>query len=212
MNKKQQISRGRKFDQVVAGATGIFLRDGYSGASVDDIAVAAGVSKATLYSYFPDKRLMFEEAIRTEMRRIATQTPIQLSPDMRARDGIALIARQIGDWVVNQDTVSLYRVHVGEAQRFPELAQDYRMALLKLLRDEVTPYLKEWTRRGELDVDDADMASQQLIHLSCATLFATALLDRHNGIKDVEQVAKAASDVFLRAYASETRQRMSAAN
>ncbi len=46
----QDIRRGRKFEQVLAGARDIFLRDGFDGASVDDIARAAGVSKATLYS------------------------------------------------------------------------------------------------------------------------------------------------------------------
>ncbi|MEL6597866.1 MAG: helix-turn-helix domain-containing protein, partial [Pseudomonadota bacterium] len=56
-----QIKRGRKFDQVLDGARKIFMSDGYEGASVDDIAKAAEVSKATLYSYFPDKRLLFME-------------------------------------------------------------------------------------------------------------------------------------------------------
>ncbi len=48
------VKRGRKFDQVLQGAREIFMSDGFEGASVDDIARAAGVSKATLYSYFPD--------------------------------------------------------------------------------------------------------------------------------------------------------------
>ena len=45
-----EIKKGRKFDQVLDGAREIFLRDGFEGASVDEIARAAGVSKATLYS------------------------------------------------------------------------------------------------------------------------------------------------------------------
>ena len=53
------IKKGRKFDQVIEGARTVFMRDGYEGASVDDIAREAGVSKATLYSYFPDKRVLF---------------------------------------------------------------------------------------------------------------------------------------------------------
>ena len=63
MSQADQINRGRKFDQVLEGARTIFLRDGFDGASVDDIAKEAGVSKATLYSYFPDKRLMFVEVV-----------------------------------------------------------------------------------------------------------------------------------------------------
>ena len=54
MNTQAPILRkGRKVDQVLAGAREIFLRDGFEGASVDDIARASGVSKATLYTFTP---------------------------------------------------------------------------------------------------------------------------------------------------------------
>ena len=71
-----QIRKGRKFDQVVEGAREVFLRDGFEGASVDDIARAAGVSKATLYSYFPDKRLLFME-VATRQCKEQAQTSIE---------------------------------------------------------------------------------------------------------------------------------------
>ena len=48
---KSRVRRGRKFEQVLEGATQVFLQHGFEGASVDDIAREAGVSKATLYSY-----------------------------------------------------------------------------------------------------------------------------------------------------------------
>ncbi|MEO0358739.1 MAG: TetR/AcrR family transcriptional regulator, partial [Pseudomonadota bacterium] len=51
--------RGRKFDQVLDGALKVFMEHGFEGASVDEIARVAGVSKATLYSYFPDKAQLF---------------------------------------------------------------------------------------------------------------------------------------------------------
>ena len=43
-----EVRKGRKFEQVLEGALRVFLRDGFEGASVDEIARAAGVSKATL--------------------------------------------------------------------------------------------------------------------------------------------------------------------
>ena len=62
MNAPQSVvKQGRKWDQVLDGARKVFMRDGFEGASVDDIVREAGVSKATLYSYFPDKRLLFIE-------------------------------------------------------------------------------------------------------------------------------------------------------
>ena len=68
-----EIKKGRKFDQVVEGARTVFIRDGYEGASVDDIARESQVSKATLYSYFPDKRVLFIEIASREMKRQADE-------------------------------------------------------------------------------------------------------------------------------------------
>ena len=45
MNEQASIVRtGRKFDQVLEGAREVFMADGFEGASVDDIARAAGVA------------------------------------------------------------------------------------------------------------------------------------------------------------------------
>ena len=64
MNTQTPILRkGRKVEQVLAGAREVFLRDGFEGASVDEIAKVSGVSKATLYSYFSDKRRLFQEVV-----------------------------------------------------------------------------------------------------------------------------------------------------
>ena len=70
------IRKGRKFDQVLDGARQVFLTDGFEGASVDEIARAANVSKATLYSYFPDKRLLFMEVATTECQRQARDAQV----------------------------------------------------------------------------------------------------------------------------------------
>ena len=65
------IRKGRKYDQVLEGARIVFLRDGFEGASVDDIAREAGVSKATLYSYFASKEELFFAVIAKVTREAA---------------------------------------------------------------------------------------------------------------------------------------------
>ena len=65
------IRRGRKFAQVVAGARQVFLEHGFVGASVDEIARVKDVFKATLYSYFPDKRMLFVEVVRSKQMALA---------------------------------------------------------------------------------------------------------------------------------------------
>ncbi len=57
--------------QIVDGARAVFLSAGFDGASMNDVARAAGVSKGTLYAYFSSKEEMFEAIIRGEYAQAA---------------------------------------------------------------------------------------------------------------------------------------------
>ncbi len=93
MPKALPITRGRKFLQVLEGARAIFLRDGFEGAAVDDIAREAGVSKATLYSYFPDKRVMFMEVFRNELAREAADASALIEVDLPVEQVLPFIVQ-----------------------------------------------------------------------------------------------------------------------
>ena len=62
---KEKINKGRKYQQVISGARSIFLSEGFEAANMDVIAQTAKVSKATLYSYFPDKQSLFIEVAKS---------------------------------------------------------------------------------------------------------------------------------------------------
>ena len=57
----RRIDRSRA--AILSGAATVFLRDGYDGASVDDVAREAGVAKRTVYNLFRDKETLFRETI-----------------------------------------------------------------------------------------------------------------------------------------------------
>ena len=64
-----QADGGAKRRQIMEGARAEFMKSGFDGTSMNDIARSAGVSKGTLYVYFPSKEHLFEALIREEKRQ-----------------------------------------------------------------------------------------------------------------------------------------------
>ena len=67
--------RPRSFDPatVLARIRECFSQKGFSGASVDDLADATGISKPSLYGAFGDKRAMFLKALDSEFRELSSR-------------------------------------------------------------------------------------------------------------------------------------------
>ena len=59
----------RKRRAIIEAATTAFLRNGYLGTSMDEIAALAGVSKQTVYKHFADKERLFSEIVVSDRRR-----------------------------------------------------------------------------------------------------------------------------------------------
>lgn len=204
MIEKHKTKPGRKFDQVRDGARDIFLRDGFAGASVDDIARASKVSKATLYSYFPEKVMMFDEVMRHEMSKLGDGAPIEIAPGTTAREGLPQMAYQIARWLTSGPVVHLHRVGIAEAVRFPEIAQRYHDTLMQVIRDAVRDHLDAWVDGGELSIGETDLAADQLVRLSGAMIQDRALLlgETEPDEASLQKAADSAAFLFLAAHAA----------
>lgn len=199
-----QIRKGRKYDQVVDGAREVFLRDGFEGASVDDIARAAGVSKATLYSYFPDKRLLFmevatrqcEEQARTSIERIDNSRP--------PSDVLAQIAHQFLGFIYSDIGQRIFRICVAEADRFPQLGQEFYRSGPMIMRAAVVDYLRQAVDRGELEIDDFTLAADQFAELCKADLWPKLVFGIISTVSETDKsrVVDGAVRTFLARYAA----------
>lgn len=196
------VKKGRKFDQVLAGAGEVFLRDGYEGASVDEIARVAGVSKATLYSYFPDKRRLFMEFAKVECHRQADVAFGSLDYAAGVETVLESVARQIVDFLTSDFGQRIFRMCVAESDRFPNLAQDFYVSGPAMMRDRLKALLSEWVSRGALEIDDLDLAADQLAELCKADLFPRMVFNMANSFTDDEKrrVVQGAVDTFLARY------------
>lgn len=165
------VKRGRKFDQVLEGARKIFMSDGFEGASVDDIAKSAGVSKATLYSYFPDKRLLFMEVAKSECVRQADHAVEAIDPNAPIADVLREAAWQMVDFFTSEFGQRVFRLCVAESDRFPELGREFYNSGPALVRERLGGFIQCAIARGELEVEDLALAADQFSELCKTDLF-----------------------------------------
>ncbi len=197
------IRKGRKFDQVLDGARRVFLRDGFEGASVDDIAREAGVSKATLYSYFPDKRLLFLEVAKAECGRQADETLALITHDLTVREVLTMAAARIVGFALSDFGIRTWRICVAEADRFPELGREFYDSGPALVRRRIVDYLAEAVARGDLVIDDLGLAADQFAELCKADIFNRMVfgVGGPSGPEAQSKVALGAVEMFLARYA-----------
>lgn len=197
-----KVKRGRKFDQVLAGARDVFMTDGFEGASVDDIARAAGVSKATLYSYFPDKRLLFLEVASEECRLQAEVFDSVVDVEAGPRSVLREECKRMMDLMFSEFGINVFRICVAESDRFPEIGRQFMESGPFVWRAKMIEYLNSAIDRGELKIDDCELAADQLAEMCKAMIHQRVVFHGAASVSDDEKarVMEGAVDTFLARY------------
>jgi AcrR family transcriptional regulator len=141
---------GEVNERILNAARKVFLKSGFEGASIDEIAMAARAGKPTIYARFGDKRALFTAVVTREvLSRIAqfsTEAPTGGTVEQRlARVGIDLL-----HWTLENERMALMRLAIAEAQRFPDLASTVSQAARQLSTEVAARILGEMAQSGEL--------------------------------------------------------------
>ncbi len=196
------IKRGRKFDQVLDGAREVFMAQGFEGASVDEIARAAGVSKATLYAYFPDKRLLFAEVARIESERQARLSLDEIDMAGPPRYVLYEAGKRLLGFLTSTFGQQVIGLCAAEGSRFPELGRMFYDSGPGLVRNHFRDYFEKAAAAGTLAIDDPQLAADQFAELCKARIFARILcgVQREFSGAEIDTVLRAAVDTFLARY------------
>jgi AcrR family transcriptional regulator len=116
----------RKRQAIIEAATEVFLRHGYLGATTDEVAARASVSKQTLYKHFADKQHLFAETILDTTVQLVDGLSNVASTLPDAQD-VRKALRDLADgWLrglLQPDVLRLRRLVIAEADRFPEVGK-----------------------------------------------------------------------------------------
>ncbi|MEM7606499.1 MAG: TetR/AcrR family transcriptional regulator [Myxococcota bacterium] len=192
-----------KEQQILKGAGEAFLHHGFEGASTDEIARRAGVSKATVYKYFPDKRALFRAYV-TEACRVHSKRVFELPEETPLKEALAHIAHNFVLLLTSEEPMAVFRLVVAEGARFPELADAFYEAGPMLGHRRIRAVLQRAKDRAELAIDDVGLAASHFEQLCKTDLFLRHVFFQEKEAEpaEVDRIARAAVDVFLRAYST----------
>jgi TetR/AcrR family transcriptional regulator, mexJK operon transcriptional repressor len=195
--------RAMKPQQIREAAARLFQEQGYGAVSMDAIARAAGVSKATIYAHFADKAELFEELMKAACREEwVAVTMLDAEPgDLRAE--LHAIGKAYAEFLVDPRAVRIYRMVLAESPRFPELGRAFFEGGPRLITDKLTAYLARAEAQGKLALGGASNRAAQnfLAMLRCEPHLRALLgLDEAAEMPEIASIVDSATDMFLRAY------------
>lgn len=158
-------AQDRKRRQILDAAAKVFRGLGYDGASMNDVAAEAGVSKPTLYSYFQSKDGLFE-AIVDDLRANRPEKIVGLDPaDPDIAGQLTRYGRALARLILAPENIAVLRMVMGAAERFPAVGERFFATGPALGHRRVKAYLEAKVADGALTVADTDTAAWHFIDL-----------------------------------------------
>ncbi|MGW5190575.1 TetR/AcrR family transcriptional regulator [Kribbella sp. NPDC004138] len=198
----------RKRRAILAAATEVFLQHGYLGASMDEVAAKAGVSKQTVYKQFENKERLFTEIVLGTSDQLIDGLQQAYAETLEgagdAREALRALAHRLLQSLTADGVLQLRRLVIAEADRFPEVCGAWFTSGFEKSLEALGQALHRLSERGLLrELDDPTLAAYQFAGLVMykpmnRAMFAGTRQRPKPG--ELEGLADRAVDVFLAAY------------
>jgi AcrR family transcriptional regulator len=191
---------------ILDAAAEVFCREGFSGASIDEIAVEACVSRQTIYNHYREKETLFTAVVEDVMDRANAMLFSILStfPDKSDHledDLTAFAVRLTKNCLCNQDGKFLRKLVQSEGERYPHLFETWRQHGPGKIGTALGALFARLSHKGVLQIDDFDLAARQFLALVNADLQMITLFGGTPTDEELESAARNAVQTFIRAYA-----------
>jgi AcrR family transcriptional regulator len=187
--------------QILDGARKLFLDLGFDGASMGEIARAAGVSKGTLYVYFADKNRLFEAIVEQESLEQGKVT-FNFDPARDVTTTLMDFGQAYIQLLCRPGGGSATRTVMAIAERMPEVGRRFYENVVALKIRRLAAYLDAHVAAGDLAIEDCELAAAQFMQMCQATLFQAFIFQAASAptAGRIAHVVESATRMFLAAY------------
>ena len=161
-----RLRRGRKparAEELRDAALALFVEKGFEATRTEEIAARAGISKGTLYLYFPSKEKLLEAAIESPALEALANVCREAKRDGNSTDVLRRVLSDI--WVhLQDDTVGgILKLAIAEARRFPEIMNLWLHGVARPLRASIAEVVLRGMDRGEFRPMAPGVVAQSLL-------------------------------------------------
>jgi AcrR family transcriptional regulator len=154
-----------KRQQILDGARRCFLAQGFDGASMNDIVTEAGVSKGTVYAYFPSKEKLFGTMVFEDRRRLAERTIVLGDESRKVSAVLHDVALRLVSLTRTPESLAYVRMVISASGKFPEIGRSFYEAGPAYSIDKIAAYLEIKMDDGTLKRRNAYLAATQFVDL-----------------------------------------------
>ena len=167
---------------VVDAARTLFLRQGYAGTTMEQIAAAARLTKRTVYNNYGDKDALFRQVV-ADVLAYAEAFARGLHEEFTAgvtaanlRATLDDLARRLALGIVRPEVNALRRRLIGEARAFPRLGAEYFDRAPGQVLDALASGFAQLDRRRLLRIDNPRRAAAHFAYLVAGEPLDRAML------------------------------------
>jgi AcrR family transcriptional regulator len=191
--------------EILEAALAVFAEKGLSAARMEDIAARAGVTKGTIYLYFPSKNDVFKALLSTHIaERLKTLGAMADGFEGPTSQLIANVIRFAGGVLVNSENVVLPKIVIAEITKFPDLLRFYRDEVIERGLALWEAILKRGIARGEFrEVPTAHVARLCVAPLLFSAIWRTTFAELDADPYDINGLIETHIDMLLKGLAAD---------
>jgi AcrR family transcriptional regulator len=185
-------------EEVLDAALDQFARNGFAATRMDDIAKAAGLSKAAIYLYFPSKEDVFKALVETRIvvlrDRIANVAEDLMDNPI---DGLRQAVRLWGQSNADPRISAIARIILAESARFPDLADFYHRVVIERTQKTLVALIEAGIAKGLFRAVDPVIAARAMISPMLFEMLRRQAFPNEGGQMPIEALSTTFFDLFL---------------
>lgn len=188
---KRERRKEARPGELLAAALELFVEKGYAGTRVEEVAQRAGVSKGTLFLYFPSKEELFKAVVRENISGRFTEWTAELETYEGSSAELLRYCLQVWWERVGSTKAScIPKLMMSEGRNFPELAAFYHLEVIKPGEELIRRVIQRGVERGDFRPLNTQYAPYlilaPMLFLTMAMHSSVPWADRASGIHPEE--------------------------